>query len=112
MPGSFATHAGNGVPNIAKTMPAVRSFATDSTPFFEYPFAITGVTKDSAGAVLANCVVVAFRTSDDSVAARGTSDASGNYRLDASPAIAHYVVAYKAGAPDVTGATVNTVVGA
>jgi hypothetical protein len=72
---------------------------------------ITGVTKDSAGAALGNCVVQLFRTSDDQIVEETTSDGSGNYRfLTATPQYKHYVVAYKAGAPDVTGATVNTVV--
>lgn len=93
-------------------MPAVRSFADGTAPCFEYPFAIVGVTKDSTGAALASCRVVLFRTADDSIAAQTVSDGSGNYRVDASPAIAHYAVAYKAGAPDVSGVTINTLVGA
>lgn len=92
-------------------LPAVRSFSEASAPF-EYPFAITGRTRDSTGAALASCSLVLFRTADNSVAAIGVSDASGNYVLGASSAIPHYVEAYKAGAPDVAGTTVNTLVGA
>lgn len=112
MPGAFQTNSPNGVPNVPKAMPTIRSFANGDAPSFEYPFAIIGVTKDSTGAALGSCRVVLFRTVDDSIAAQTVSDASGNYRVDASPAIAHYAVAYKAGAPDVSGVTVNTLVGA
>lgn len=74
-------------------------------------FTITGVTKDSAGAALGNCVVDLFRTEDDSCAGRVQSDASGNYKIEATPQLTHYAVAYKAGSPDVAGTTVNTLVG-
>lgn len=72
---------------------------------------ISGTTKDSAGAALGNCDVVLFRTQDDSKASETQSDASGNYRMDASTALQHYAVAYKAGSPDVAGTTVNTLTG-
>ena len=74
---------------------------------------IYGVTKDSAGAVLGNCVVDLFRTATDVLVESTVSDGSGNYSfLTATPAAQHYVVAYKAGAPDVAGTTVNTLVAA
>ena len=42
----------------------------------------------------------------------GTSDANGYYEFrTAIPAELYYVVAYKAGAPDVAGTTVNTLTG-
>lgn len=109
MPGSFQTGSG-GVPNTPG-LPAVRSFG-EVVAAFEYPYAIAGVTKDSAGAPLASCAVVVFRTGDNSVAAQGSSDGSGNYSLGASNSIPHYVVAYKPGSPDVAGTTVNTLTGA
>jgi hypothetical protein len=89
----------------------VGSLDADAAPF-QYPFAISGFTRDSSGAVLPFCTVTVFRTADGSVAAVGQSDANGYYLLYASSALAHYVVAYKAGAPDVAGTTVNTLVGA
>lgn len=110
MPGLFQVSSLGGVPNT-QALPAVRSFTEAAVPF-EYPFSISGTTKDSAGAALASCSLALFRTADNSVAALGTSDASGNYLLGASPSIAHYLEAYKAGAPDVAGTTVNTLVGA
>jgi hypothetical protein len=92
-------------------MPAVRNFQSGGGPVFEYPYAIVGVTRDSAGAALPFCVLEMFLTSDDTLAARGRSDASGNYRFDASSVLTHYIVAYKPGAPDVAGTTVNTLIG-
>lgn len=74
---------------------------------------ITGVTRDSAGAILGNCVVHLFRTTDDVEIDQVNSDASGNYifSLGVSPQNQQYAVAYKAGSPDVAGTTVNTLTG-
>lgn len=73
---------------------------------------IFGITKDSAGAVLAGCTVTLYRTADDVEVDKVTSDASGNYEFrGAGPSTAYYVVAYKAGSPDVAGTTVNTLIG-
>lgn len=100
-----------GVPNVARSMPTVRNFQGGSGPMFEYPYAISGVTRDSAGTALGDCTVTLHRTNNDTVAARGVSDGSGNFRLDASNTLTHYLVAYKTGAPDREGTTVNTLVG-
>lgn len=69
---------------------------------------ITGVTKDSNGAALASCVVQLFRTVDDVFMFESVSDGAGNYELTALGSGPFYIVAYKAGAPDVAGTTVNT----
>lgn len=72
---------------------------------------ISGVTKDSSGAVLPNCNVTLYRTSDDQVMGKGVSDANGNYSFSSgSLSEQYYVVAYKAGSPDVSGTTINTLV--
>ncbi|MEY2855671.1 MAG: hypothetical protein RL030_2803 [Pseudomonadota bacterium] len=73
---------------------------------------ITGITKDSAGAVLASCVVQLFRTVDDKIMDEITSSAAGvfEFRSASNPSNTHYIVAYKAGSPDVAGTTVNTLV--
>lgn len=73
--------------------------------------AIYGITKDSTGAALGACAVHAFRTTGDVQVDNQTSDASGNYEVSVYDDGPFYVVAYKAGAPDVTGATVNTLAG-
>lgn len=70
---------------------------------------ITGTTKDSAGASLANCVVQGFLTTTDQYVREVVSDTDGYYEFFSEFSGAqHYLVAYKAGAPDVAGTTVNT----
>ena len=74
---------------------------------------IRGVTRDSGGAALASCTVKLFRTSDDFLIATTTSDGSGNYDFPVQNDNAtYYVVAYKSGAPDVSGTTTNSLAGA
>jgi hypothetical protein len=72
-----------------------------------------GVTRDQYGTPTGNCVVQLFRTSDDLFIMEITSDANGNFLLQSiyTPDT-HYIVAYKAGSPDIFGTTVNTLVGA
>lgn len=72
-----------------------------------------GVTRDQYGAPTGGCVVQLFLTATDAFIMEVTSDASGNFLLQSwySPD-AHYIVAYKAGSPDIFGTTVNTLVGA
>lgn len=86
-------------------------------PFLGFPtppvdLRIFGVTKDSTGAALGSCTVDLFTTTDNVLVATTVSDASGNYEFRGrSTSFTHYVVAYKAGSPDVSGTTVNTLVG-
>lgn len=110
MPGAFQTSGLGGVPNTM-ALPPVRGF-TENTPIFEHPYFISGVTRDANGNAIGNCIVILFRTADNSIAAITVSDASGNYVIVASQALQHYAVAYLAGSPDVFGTTVNTLVGA
>jgi hypothetical protein len=73
---------------------------------------ITGVTKDSAGAVLGGCSVHLFRTADDVEVDQVVSDAGdGTYSVGTPTDDTHYAVAYKAGSPDVAGTTVDTLTG-
>ena len=73
---------------------------------------ISGITKDSTGAALGGCTVKLYRTSDDVLLGTTVSDATtGEYKFNASHCCAQYLVAYKAGSPDVAGTTVNTLVG-
>lgn len=72
---------------------------------------ITGVSRDNTGAVLAGCVCALYRTSDDAMVERVTSDSNGNYSFSAiGLSEQYYIVAYKAGTP-VRGTTDNTLVG-
>jgi hypothetical protein len=76
-------------------------------------FTISGQTKDSTGAILGSCHVDLFRTANDLLMEETTSNADGYYFFKSplrSPNT-YYVVAYKVGAPDVAGTTVNTLAG-
>jgi len=73
--------------------------------------AIVGITKDSAGAALGACTVHAFRTPDDVEVDQQPSDVSGNYEVSVYDDGPFYLKAEKAGAPNVAGATDNTLVG-
>lgn len=107
---TFSVSCQAGVPNTT-AMPAVRSFQNGDSPSFEYPYSISGTTRDSVGVALAACRVELFRTADDSSVSSVVSDANGKYVIPASKDLQHYLVAYKTGAPDVEGTTVNTLVG-
>jgi hypothetical protein len=62
--------------------------------------------------VLASCAVSLYRTSDDVLFEKVTSDANGAYSFSAiGLSEQYYLVAYKAGSPDVSGTTINTLVG-
>lgn len=72
---------------------------------------IFGVTKDLNSAPLGNCVVSLFFTLGGIFYQQITSDASGNYSFQVQPSTNYFAVAYLAGSPDVTGATLNTLQG-
>jgi hypothetical protein len=98
---------GAALPNYAAVLSASsKSFRSNS--FSVYNAAISGVTKDSTGATLGNCVVDLIITSGDLFATTTTSDASGNFTIYPTVTGPFYIVAYKAGSPDVAGTTVNT----
>lgn len=113
MPGSLThtfTSRTGGVPSTP-AISAVQNFLNPQILEAETIWRIVGQTRDSAGAVLANCTVTLFRTYDDMPQKVTVSDADGNYSFPVSPGSTYYCVAYKAGSPDVTGATVDTLVG-
>lgn len=75
-------------------------------------FSITGITKNSAGAVLPFCTVDLYRTSIKTRIDTVVSDANGAFEFrTASADDYHYEVGYLAGSPDVAGTTVNTLRG-
>lgn len=89
------------------------TLAWRSPPFSTSALWMTGVTRDSAGAVLGSCAVDLFRTeSDTKVAATVSDPTTGVYTFQILVGGPFYIVAYKAGSPDVMGTTVNTLVGA
>jgi hypothetical protein len=70
---------------------------------------ISGVTKDSTGANLGNCIVQLFNSNDDTYIGEVISDSSGNYQFTLNGNVnPKYAVAYLVGSPDVAGTTVNT----
>lgn len=70
---------------------------------------IIGTTKDSGGNALGSCTVHGFLTADDTPVGQVTSDSGGYYELPTSYTGSHYLVAYKAGSPNVAGTTINTI---
>ena len=80
---------------------------------FRRNWVISGVTKDSGGAILGSCTVDLFLTQGDTWAKSTVSDATtGAYSfLVSGNGNDYYCVAYKAGSPDVAGTTVNTLYG-
>jgi len=76
------------------------------------PQIISGITRDASGVPMAGVTVKLFRTADNVLREVVTSDATGNYTFSAiNDGAAYYVVAYKAGAPDVAGTSTNVLVG-
>jgi hypothetical protein len=112
--GIATTDAGVGADAIA-TLAALIS-GVDSGDGFDIatltrPMALRGVTRDAVGNVLPNCVVKAYRTSDDVMVGEVTSSGAGVYSVDVATGVDHYLVAYLDGTPDVAGTTVNTLQG-
>lgn len=71
---------------------------------------IRGVCKDSVGTPVANAIVQGFVTATDAFVGEVTANTDGTYLLGTEQlkTTPHYLVAYKAGAPDTAGTTVNT----
>lgn len=78
----------------------------------KFSLTITGVTKDAVGTPLGGCAVYLFDTATNTCQRSTVSDANGAYEFTVyAPTVPYYVVSYKAGAPDVAGTTVNTLIG-
>lgn len=68
-----------------------------------------GTTKDNNGNNLGSCVVQVFLTANDQIVSEMISDSAGYFEATTRYAATnHYLVCYKAGSPDVTGASLNT----
>lgn len=72
---------------------------------------IKGITKDSGGTAISDVTVQAFRTADDFYLGQDVSRDDGTYTCptDVAAGTQCYLVAYKAGSPDIAGTTVNTI---
>jgi hypothetical protein len=68
----------------------------------------SGFSLTNIGGVLAGCDVVLYRTDTDAVVTRFTTGADGSWLMNSNNSGAHYLVAYKAGSPDVAGTTLDT----
>lgn len=67
---------------------------------------ISGITRDSGGAVLGNCTVWLFKTSNKLFIEETTSNASGEYSFDGIlTGVSYFVRAFKDGAPNIFGTT-------
>jgi hypothetical protein len=99
-----------GVPGV-KGPTVVKGFGPPAEFIADQDFVITGVTKDATGAALGACTVELFSTDLDVREDKAVSDAAGVYRFYVCPTATKYLVAYKAGSPDVAGTSVNTLVG-
>jgi hypothetical protein len=101
---------GAAKPNVANALTAIgRPFRSPN--FSTSSLYITGVTRNSTGVALGSCVVDLYRTENESWIANTTSDGSGNYSFQILVGGPFFIVAYKAGGPDVFGTSVNTLVG-
>ena len=71
---------------------------------------LVGQTFNGSGVPLANCKVTGFVTATNVIVGSVTSDNAGYYMLPTpySTSTAHYVTAFLAGSPDVSGMSDNT----
>jgi hypothetical protein len=75
-------------------------------------YRISGVSRDCNSQVVPNATVKLYLTATDTVVQTTTSDASGQYSFTVADNSTHYyLVAYKPGAVDLAGTTVNTLTG-
>ncbi len=71
-----------------------------------------GFSRDASGGILAGVTVKLFLTATDTKVFETVSDINGFFVASTSEAGAHYLLFYKTGVPDVSGTTVNTLLGA
>lgn len=76
------------------------------------PITLRGVTRDSAGAALANVSLEVFDAATGRLVERLQSDGSGNFVTSPVGLGRSYQIdGYKSGAPDLAGTTLNTLQG-
>lgn len=71
---------------------------------------LRGTCKDASDVAVANAIVQGYVTATDAYLGEVQGNTDGTYSLgvEASKATPCYLVAYKAGSPDIAGTTVNT----
>lgn len=70
--------------------------------------AFVGYTRDAYGSPVGGCTVRVFVTSTNELVSRVVSDTNGRYEATSPYFVAHYLVVHKTGAPDIAGASVDT----
>lgn len=68
---------------------------------------LSGVTRDASLQPVASAALKVFRSSDNTLVATGTSNASGNYSITVPDTGPFYVVGHKTGSPDISGSTIS-----
>lgn len=91
--------------------PPVARVGLFSRTLGRFPRFVVGITRDAAGAPLPGVTVDIFRTLDDVKVGAAVSDPNGVYMVPVYEDAVYYAVGYLAGAPDVAGTTVNTLLG-
>jgi hypothetical protein len=94
------------LPAIALPQPVRKLLSAPANPLFLF-----GVSRDSAGAILANCTVMIFRTEDKSFIGQTVSDGVGAWSYSITVGGPFFLVEYLVGTPDRAGTSVNTLVG-
>lgn len=75
-------------------------------------FGIAGITRDVYGSPEPFCTVKLFKTASDELVYQITSDGDGAFVVYTPHLVdPHYIVAFKAGSPDIAGASDNNLVG-
>lgn len=71
---------------------------------------IRGTCVDGSDVPIANAIVQGFVTATEAFVGQVASNNDGTYTLgtETLPGVPHYLVAYKPGAPDIAGTSVNT----
>jgi len=106
----------NGSGGGADGDPVVLEFGHGFEPFScdgagcQFKNRIAGVCLDSSEVPVANAIVQGFVTATDAFVGEVKAGNDGTYQLmtEQLTSTAHYLVAYKAGTPDIAGTTVNT----
>ena len=71
-----------------------------------------GFTRDASGGVITGVTVKCMLTATDTKQSEAVSDADGVFVVSTAEAGGHYLIFYKTGTPDISGTTVNTLLGA
>lgn len=115
-PGTLYQHQSGAVVPPADTIRSVRRIRDGvviqvaTRALGQSNMVLTGQSRTAAGAPLGSCQVLVFRTEDRSFVAETVSDANGDWAIPLMKGGPFFLVEYKAGAPDVAGTSVNTLV--